>query len=184
LLVVDLDQPKPGAAVPPYWQSIGGVADGSDVLAVLAEHAGRPFPADTYTVHTGRGGTHLYFARPAAIRLGNSAGDRGGLGWLIDSRGGGGYIVAAGSTVDGRPYTWRTRRGRGWRRSVRVREFRAVRWLELRRTETRSETGPAPQAPPDGSALAFALVRGAEDKGFEPLRGCPQHAFQACALGH
>lgn len=24
----------------------------------------------------------------------------------------------------------------------------------------------------------------AEDKGFEPLRGCPQHAFQACALGH
>ena len=32
--------------------------------------------------------------------------------------------------------------------------------------------------------LAFVLVRGAEDKGFEPLRGCPQHAFQACALGH
>jgi Bacterial regulatory proteins, luxR family len=25
---------------------------------------------------------------------------------------------------------------------------------------------------------------GAEDKGFEPLRGLPQHAFQACALGH
>ncbi len=24
----------------------------------------------------------------------------------------------------------------------------------------------------------------AEDKGFEPLRGLPQHAFQACALGH
>jgi hypothetical protein len=24
----------------------------------------------------------------------------------------------------------------------------------------------------------------AEDRGFEPLRGCPQHAFQACALGH
>jgi hypothetical protein len=24
----------------------------------------------------------------------------------------------------------------------------------------------------------------AEDAGFEPARGCPQHAFQACALGH
>jgi len=28
--------------------------------------------------------------------------------------------------------------------------------------------------------LAFVLVTGAEDKGFEPLRGCPQHAFQVC----
>jgi hypothetical protein len=24
----------------------------------------------------------------------------------------------------------------------------------------------------------------AEDKRFELLRGCPQHAFQACAIGH
>jgi hypothetical protein len=32
----------------------------------------------------------------------------------------------------------------------------------------------------------FAAPRGsmAEDKRFELLRGCPQHAFQACALGH
>jgi hypothetical protein len=29
--------------------------------------------------------------------------------------------------------------------------------------------------------LAPAL---AEDRRFELLRGCPQHAFQACALGH
>ena len=28
-----------------------------------------------------------------------------GLGWLIDTRGHGGYVVAAGSTVAGRPYT-------------------------------------------------------------------------------
>jgi len=27
-------------------------------------------------------------------------------------------------------------------------------------------------------------VRVAEDRRFELLRGCPQHAFQACALGH
>jgi hypothetical protein len=35
-----------------------------------------------------------------------------------------------------------------------------------------------------GPALVFRLVRLAEDKRFELLRGCPQHAFQACALGH
>ena len=103
LLVVDLDQPKPGDTPPPHWV-LQGVADGSDVLAVLAERAERPFPGDTYSVRTGRGGTHLYFTRRAAVRLGNSAGDRGGLGWLIDTRGAGGYVVAAGSTVDGRPY--------------------------------------------------------------------------------
>jgi len=28
------------------------------------------------------------------------------------------------------------------------------------------------------------LVRLAEDARFELARGCPQHAFQACALGH
>ena len=28
------------------------------------------------------------------------------------------------------------------------------------------------------------LLTVAEDKRFELLRGCPQHAFQACALGH
>jgi len=30
----------------------------------------------------------------------------------------------------------------------------------------------------------MAWSRVAEDAGFEPARGCPQHAFQACALGH
>ena len=104
LLVVDLDRPKPDRERPAAW-AIDGVTDGSDVLAVLAERAGQPFPADTYTVHTGRGGAHLYFRRPTGVRLGNSAGERGGLGWLVDTRGIGGYVVAAGSTVDGRRYT-------------------------------------------------------------------------------
>jgi hypothetical protein len=30
----------------------------------------------------------------------------------------------------------------------------------------------------------FLQVSAAEDRRFELLRGCPQHAFQACALGH
>jgi hypothetical protein len=32
--------------------------------------------------------------------------------------------------------------------------------------------------------FAAPQVSLAEDKRFELLRGCPQHAFQACALGH
>lgn len=35
------------------------------------------------------------------VRLGNTAGEHGrGLGWLIDTRGHGGYVVAPGSVVD------------------------------------------------------------------------------------
>ena len=34
------------------------------------------------------------------------------------------------------------------------------------------------------TGLMYWLVRVAEDRRFELLRGCPQHAFQACALGH
>lgn len=109
LLVVDLDQPKPGDTPPPQWR-LPGVHNGSDVLAVLAERTGQPFPADTYAVRTGGGGTHLYFTTRPAAALGNTAGDRGGLGWLIDTRGAGGYVVAAGSTVDGRPYAALTTR--------------------------------------------------------------------------
>jgi Bifunctional DNA primase/polymerase, N-terminal len=101
LLVLDVDLPKLGAVPPAEW-AIDGVADGFDVLAVLAERAGQPFPADTYTVQTGRGGTHLYYRQPAGARLGNGAGR---LGWLLDTRGHGGYVVAAGSSVDGHPYT-------------------------------------------------------------------------------
>ena len=40
--------------------------------------------------------------------------------------------------------------------------------------------GPYRRLERDGAAA----VRMAEDKRFELLRGCPQHAFQACALGH
>jgi hypothetical protein len=95
LLVLDLDLSKPG-------QDTGGPADGRATLAVVCDSAGQPIPADTYTVTTGSGGTHLYYRQPSpGGQLRNTAGR---IGPLVDTRGAGGYVVAAGSTVAGRPY--------------------------------------------------------------------------------
>ncbi|NYI05576.1 bifunctional DNA primase/polymerase [Allostreptomyces psammosilenae] len=102
LVVVDLDTPKhPGDTAPPEWAE-AGVTCGADVLAALCERHGQPYPSETHTVRTGRGGLHLYFTAPAGLNLRNTAGK---LGWKVDTRAGGGYVVAAGSTVNGRPYT-------------------------------------------------------------------------------
>ncbi|WP_435090173.1 bifunctional DNA primase/polymerase [Micromonospora aurantiaca (nom. illeg.)] len=93
LVVVDLDTPKTGGA---------GGRDGLTVLAELAAaHAATIDP--TYTVTTGRGGTHLYYRHPdTGPALRNTAGT---LGPMVDTRAHGGYVVAPGSTVAGRPYT-------------------------------------------------------------------------------
>jgi hypothetical protein len=99
LVVVDLDTPKPGKYPPPEWDR-PGIRTGADVLAALCADAGQNYPAATYTVSTASGGTHLYFTAPAGV-LRNTT---GALGWLVDTRAGGGYVVAAGSTVDGRAY--------------------------------------------------------------------------------
>ncbi|WP_345364319.1 bifunctional DNA primase/polymerase [Actinoallomurus liliacearum] len=103
LVVVDLDVPKPGEEIPPAEWRAEGVRTGAEVLAVLAARAGEPIGPlyDTYSVVTGRGGRHLYFTAPEGARLGNTAGE---LGWLIDTRAHGGYVLAAGSVVAGRPY--------------------------------------------------------------------------------
>jgi Bifunctional DNA primase/polymerase, N-terminal len=107
LVVVDLDKPKPGKETPPAEWATVGVHDGWDVFAAVCDHAGQPMPLDTYTVATGRGGTHLYFRHPSSgphLRNTNG-GTRGSLGWLIDTRAHGGYVLGAGSLVNGRPYT-------------------------------------------------------------------------------
>ncbi|GAA0668319.1 hypothetical protein GCM10009535_55240 [Streptomyces thermocarboxydovorans] len=96
LVVVDLDTPKDTDDTPPAAWAESGVTDGADVLAVLCERHGQPFPADTHTVRTGRGGLHLYFAAPEGEELRNT---QGKLGWKIDTRAGGGYVVAAGSVA-------------------------------------------------------------------------------------
>jgi len=89
LVVVDLDEPKDDQLPP----------SGAETFAALAEPHGN---VDTYTVRTGRGGTHLYFRHPEdGPELRNTA---GALGQLIDTRAHGGYVVAAGSTVAGNLY--------------------------------------------------------------------------------
>lgn len=105
LVVVDLDMPKSPDDTPPAEWETHGVTTGADVLAVLCECHGQPYPDDTYTVRTWSGGTHLYFAAPEGDPLRNTTGDNGkGLGWKIDTRAHGGLIVAAGSIFRGRPY--------------------------------------------------------------------------------
>jgi hypothetical protein len=61
-------------------------------------------PDRTYTVATASGGEHLYFRQPVGLQLRNTQGEHGsGLGWCIDTRGHGGFVVAAGSRrMDGR----------------------------------------------------------------------------------
>ncbi|PLW71566.1 DNA primase, partial [Streptomyces sp. DJ] len=102
LVVVDLDTPKHPGDTPPEEWALPGVVDGADVLAVLCERHDQPFPTETYSVRTGRGGTHLYFTAPAGTELRNTSGR---LGWKIDTRAAGGYVVAPGSTVADLPYT-------------------------------------------------------------------------------
>ncbi|WP_170991056.1 bifunctional DNA primase/polymerase [Herbidospora galbida] len=101
LVVIDLDKPEKEGLRPPTPWDLPGVTDGADVLAVLCERAGQPLPFDTFTVTTRRGGLHLYFTAPADVVLGNTRGEDGnGLGWKIDTRGVGGYVVGPGSFVD------------------------------------------------------------------------------------
>ncbi|WP_181063634.1 bifunctional DNA primase/polymerase [Nocardia nova] len=98
LYVIDLD-PAHGVTAPAPWT---GLTHGRDVLTALAERAGHPYPGDTYTVATPSGGWHLYFHAPTTVRLPNTAGT---LGWRIDTRGDGGYVVAAGSVLRHGTYT-------------------------------------------------------------------------------
>lgn len=90
LVVVDLDAAH-GASPPPEW---AGATHGRDVLALLADAAGVPYPGETYTVDTPRYGEHLYFRAPAGVSLRSTVGT---VGWHIDTRARGGFVVAAGS---------------------------------------------------------------------------------------
>jgi hypothetical protein len=93
IVVLDLDDAR-GQQAPPPWT---GATGGRDVLGRLAAAAGQPFPDDTYTVRTPSGGEHLYFRALEGVELRNTAGT---LGWRIDTRAHGGFVVGAGSVRD------------------------------------------------------------------------------------
>jgi len=91
VLVVDLDVRRPQDTPPP---EVGAdCAGGREVLDLLARRHGEVVP-ETRQVRTPSGGTHLYFRMPDGVELRNT---QGRLGWKIDTRGCGGFVVAAGS---------------------------------------------------------------------------------------
>ncbi|MGW7691023.1 bifunctional DNA primase/polymerase [Streptomyces asiaticus] len=102
LVVLDLDTPKSEQDTPPAEWAAPGIANGEDVLSAVCEQHAQPYPHQTYTVRTGRGGIHLYLSAPAGEEMRNTAGK---LGWKVDTRAAGGYVVGAGSVVNGRAYT-------------------------------------------------------------------------------
>jgi putative DNA primase/helicase len=82
LYVIDIDMnPWKGKAGKATW----------DALVALHGHV------ETYTVRTWSGGLHFYYSHPEGF-LANTAGDRGGLGLDVDTRGNG-YVVAAPSFI-------------------------------------------------------------------------------------
>jgi hypothetical protein len=101
LVVIDLDAAHDGETPPPQWAR-PGVRGGVEVFAALCADHGQPVPDRTYTVRTPSGGMHLYYRAPEdGPELRNTAGR---LGWRIDTRAAGGYVVGAGSVIAGRPY--------------------------------------------------------------------------------
>lgn len=100
LVVIDLDTSDHGSVRPAEWDR-PGIRDGVDVLAALAADRDEPLPWATLSTQTPSGGEHWYFRAPEGRRIRNNAGR---LGWLIDVRAAGGYVVAAGSVVRGRRY--------------------------------------------------------------------------------
>jgi hypothetical protein len=96
---VDLDVPKEGSVPPAEWRRVG-VATGVEVLVALAIRAEERFPT-TMTVATPRGGRHLVFRAPPNVGVRNSAGT---VGWCVDVRAAGGYVLGVGSVIQGITY--------------------------------------------------------------------------------
>ncbi|WP_333756341.1 bifunctional DNA primase/polymerase [Streptomyces sp. IBSBF 3352] len=92
LVVVDLDTPE--------HKGSSDAPDGAATFGALCERAAQAVP-DTYRVRTTSGGTHLYFTAPAGVRIGSTAGT---VAESVDTRGWGGYVVAAGSILPAGQY--------------------------------------------------------------------------------
>jgi hypothetical protein len=94
LVVVDLDTRKHGQPTPDRWATLG-ISSGVGVLRVLARQHGATV-TPTYAVTTPSGGWHLYYTAPTGVALRNT---HDVIGFKIDTRAHGGYVVAPGSPV-------------------------------------------------------------------------------------
>jgi hypothetical protein len=94
LVVIDLDTPKPGEDVPAEWAALG-IRSGSAVLRALA-YQHRTTVTPTFATSTPSGGWHLYYTAPIGSQLRNT---QAAIGWKIDTRSHGGYVVAPGCAV-------------------------------------------------------------------------------------
>jgi hypothetical protein len=94
LVVIDLDIRKHGQPVPDRWATLG-ISSGAGVLRVLARQHGTSV-TPTYAVTTPSGGWHLYYTTPPGTQLRNT---HDVIGWKIDTRAHGGYVVAPGCFV-------------------------------------------------------------------------------------
>ena len=94
LVVVDLDTAKPGQIAPERWAALG-IGSGAGVLRALA-HQQDTTVTPTYAVSTPSGGWHLYYTAPPGAQLRNT---HDVIGWKIDTRAHGGYVVAPGNPV-------------------------------------------------------------------------------------
>jgi DNA polymerase-1 len=169
LIVLDLDVPKPGQGPPPRWAR-AGITDGADVLADLCDQHGEPLPFETFMTRTRRGGMHLYFTPPPGMRPGCTSGDNGGLGWLIDTRGHGGYVVAPGCYVADDD-------GAGWYEAIYQRPpAKLPGWLAS------LLTAPAPASPLGCPPAAPAAVRDLDGYAARALKG-ELHRVTAAAEG-
>jgi hypothetical protein len=94
LVVVDLDTRKHGQPAPDRWTTLG-IGSGVGVLRMLARQHGTTV-TPTYAVTTPSGGWHLYYTAPAGVVLRNT---HDAIGFKIDTRAHGGYVIAPGSPV-------------------------------------------------------------------------------------
>ncbi len=94
LVVVDLDTLRWGQPTPDRWALLG-IHTGAGVLHALA-HAHGTTVTPTYAVSTPSGGWHLYYTTPPGTALRNT---HHVIGFKIDTRAHGGYVIAPGSPV-------------------------------------------------------------------------------------
>jgi len=94
LVVIDLDTTKHTEPAHDHWAS-RGITTGVGVLRTLAHQHGHTI-TPTYAISTPSGGWHLYYTTPSDTKLRNTCSV---IGWKIDTRAHGGYVIAPGSPV-------------------------------------------------------------------------------------